>query len=182
YRRTCGETQGAGLGNVVAAHAEGSLPAKMAALWVERSLLHALTLPARDAEPVLRDFDGPNHHRLVESFRTADAAHLKLARDHIVATLEAKLPRPGDAAATSEPGILKRELAKKTRHKALRRLLSEIPNLLVRLKPCLLMSPLSVAQYLPANGKRFDMVVFDEASQIGPHDAIGAIARGNQVV
>jgi very-short-patch-repair endonuclease len=182
YRRTCAEMQRAGLGSVVATHAEGRLPAAGAPACVERSLLHAWTIAARDAEPVLRDFDGPNHHRLVESFRRADAGHLRLARDHIVATLEGKLPRPGDAAATSEPGILKRELAKKTRHKALRKLLSEIPNLLVRLKPCLLMSPLSVAQYLPAGGKRFDMVVFDEASQIGPHDAIGAIARGNQVV
>jgi very-short-patch-repair endonuclease len=182
YRRTCGAMQSAGLGSLVASHAEGRIPAASATSCVERSLLHAWTIAARDAQPVLRDFDGPNHHRLVESFRRADAEHLELARDHIVATLEGKLPRPGDAAATSEPGILKRELAKKTRHKALRKLLSEIPNLLVRLKPCLLMSPLSVAQYLPAGGKRFDMVVFDEASQIGPHDAIGAIARGNQVV
>jgi very-short-patch-repair endonuclease len=64
----------------------------------------------------------------------------------------------------------------------LRKLLQQIPNLLVRLKPCLLMSPLSVAQYLPAKGKRFDLVVFDEASQICTHDAIGAIGRGAQVV
>jgi very-short-patch-repair endonuclease len=132
---------------------------------------------------VLRDFDGRHHHRTVERFRKADADHIDSARKHIIATLEAKLPRAGDAAAaSSEPGILKRELAKKTKHKALRKLLSEIPNLLSRLKPCLLMSPLSVAQYLPATGRRFDIVVFDEASQIGPHDAIGAIARGGQVV
>ena len=50
------------------------------------------------------------------------------------------------------------------------------------LKPCLLMSPLSIAQYLPAGGVTFDLVVFDEAWQIGTHDAIGAIARGRQVV
>jgi hypothetical protein len=88
----------------------------------------------------------------------------------------------GNVSDASEPGILLREIRKKTRHLPIRQLFERIPNLLPRLKPCLLMSPLSVAQYLPADRKRFDLVVFDEASQIGTHDAIGAIARGEQVV
>src|SRR5690606_34266513 len=74
-----------------------------------------------------------------------------------------------------------REIGKKARHMAVRRLLQSLPTMLPRLKPCLLMSPLSVAQYLPA-ATRFDLVVFDEASQIGTHDAIGTLARGKQVV
>jgi hypothetical protein len=78
-------------------------------------------------------------------------------------------------------GILLREVGKKTRHKAIRQLLSEIPGLARSLKPCLLMSPLSVAQYLPPD-TRFDVVVFDEASQIAPHDAVGTIARGRQAI
>ena len=56
------------------------------------------------------------------------------------------------------------------------------PIQLMRLTPCLLMSPLSVAQYLPADVKPFDVVIFDEASQITVWDAIGAVVRGNQVV
>jgi len=64
----------------------------------------------------------------------------------------------------------------------LRRLFEKIPNLLPTLKPCLMMSPLSVAQFLPADRYRFDLVIFDEASQVRPHDAIGAIMRGRQIV
>ena len=53
---------------------------------------------------------------------------------------------------------------------------------LTTLAPCLLMSPLSVAQYLPADAPLFDLVIFDEASQIAPWDAVGAIARGRQLI
>ncbi|MGA4815333.1 DEAD/DEAH box helicase [Pseudomonas aeruginosa] len=60
--------------------------------------------------------------------------------------------------------------------------MSKIPDALTKLTPCLLMSPLSIAQYLAANASVFDVVIFDEASQIPVWDAIGAIARGKQVV
>lgn len=64
----------------------------------------------------------------------------------------------------------------------LRRLLPSLPTLLPALKPCLLMSPLSVATYLPIDAVTFDLVIFDEASQIPPEEAVGAIVRGRQVI
>ncbi|MDH0525026.1 DUF3320 domain-containing protein, partial [Achromobacter xylosoxidans] len=76
----------------------------------------------------------------------------------------------------------RRELQKKARHVPVRQLMQRLPSLLPRLKPCLLMSPLSVAQYLDAGHSQFDVVVFDEASQIPVWDSIGAIARGQQLV
>jgi very-short-patch-repair endonuclease len=68
------------------------------------------------------------------------------------------------------------------RHIPVRQLIGRIPTLLPRLKPCVLMSPLSVAQYLEASHEAFDLVIFDEASQIPVWDAIGAIARGKQLI
>jgi len=182
YRKACADLTAAQLGAVIEAHRAGALRANEADRAVERAILTAWTTATRDANDILREFDGKRHHELVERFQKHDREHAGLARAHIAMVLESRVPRAGDAAATSEPGILKRELAKKRGHKPLRKLLTEIPSLLVRLKPCLLMSPLSVAQYLPATGRRFDIVVFDEASQIGPHDGIGAMARGEQVV
>lgn len=82
----------------------------------------------------------------------------------------------------SDWGILRHEITKKKQHKPLRQLLQEIPSVVLRLTPCLLMSPLSIAQYLSAEASNFDLVVFDEASQIPVWDAIGAMARGKQVV
>ena len=65
---------------------------------------------------------------------------------------------------------------------SIRALLESLPNTFGKLAPCVLMSPLSVAQYLPADQAAFDVVIFDEASQITTWDAIGAIARARQTI
>ena len=85
-------------------------------------------------------------------------------------------------SSVDEVGILKRELSKQRKIMPLRRLFKMIPNLLTTLKPCLMMSPLSVSLYLQAEGYKFDLIIFDEASQICTEDAIGAIIRGKQII
>ncbi|MDR2406469.1 MAG: hypothetical protein LBE27_08890, partial [Deltaproteobacteria bacterium] len=83
-----------------------------------------------------------------------------------------------------QPGeidFLNKELANK-RHKSIRHILSKAQNLTSKLAPCFLMSPLSIAQYLPIDFPKFDLVIFDEASQIPVSDAIGAIARGKAAI
>jgi very-short-patch-repair endonuclease len=119
----------------------------------------------------------------VAKFQELDRAHLTASRRYIAGLIESRLPSASAAqVASSEPAILMREAQKKVRLQPIRKLFSQIPVSLRRLKPCFLMSPLSVAQYLPADAEPFDLVVFDEASQICTHDAIGAIARGRQVI
>ena len=66
--------------------------------------------------------------------------------------------------------------------KSIREMIAAMPEAFAKLAPCLLMSPLSIAQYLPANQALFDLVIFDEASQITTWDAIGSIARGRQTI
>ena len=83
---------------------------------------------------------------------------------------------------SQEIKFLKRQAQLKTRHKPIRTLMTQTENILTRVKPCLLMSPLSVAQYLDAGHAQFDVVIFDEASQIPTWDAVGAIARGKQFI
>ncbi|MBX3472333.1 MAG: DUF3320 domain-containing protein, partial [Planctomycetes bacterium] len=168
---------------VVRHHADGRLAPEALAPAFERWTLERWAEGVRDLEDALRRFHGAEHHARVERFAREDAAHLLLARRWVAARLEARLPAPATAVAEgSEAGRLRRELKKQRGHLAVRQLLRELPELLPRLKPCLLMSPLSVAQYLPADGRRFDLVVFDEASQLPTHEAIGAMARGAQVV
>lgn len=87
-----------------------------------------------------------------------------------------------DRAARDEYKLIAREHEKRSRHLPLRRLLPQVPKIVGAVKPCLLMSPLSVASYLPQSQFRFDLIVFDEASQVRPADAIGAILRGQQLV
>lgn len=66
--------------------------------------------------------------------------------------------------------------------KSIRDMVTAMPHSFSKLAPCILMSPLSIAQYLPAEQALFDVVIFDEASQITTWDAVGAIARGRQTV
>lgn len=132
-------------------------------------------------EPALRDFKGDVHNRLIDRFRDLDQAQLKAARDRIRKQIY-ESSRFDTIFSTDEQNILKREVHKKRRHKPIRKLFTEISNLLLAIKPCLLMSPLSVSQFLNPNLFKFDVVIFDEASQICTEDAIGAIFRGKQLI
>jgi len=136
-------------------------------------------------DPHLGEFDLAAHERLREQFQQLDRWEVKAASTRIRQYQLGRddRPRPGwSMPATSELGILQREIQKKRRHKPLRKLFAEIPTVLQRLKPCIMMSPLSVSTFLDSEEIRFDLVIFDEASQVFPWDAIGAIYRGTQLI
>ncbi|HQT00099.1 MAG: DNA helicase [Hydrogenophilales bacterium 16-64-46] len=135
-----------------------------------------------DVEPVIRTFVSAEHEKRIADFRALDERFTALTRDWIRARLCADMPSQDDVTRNSEWGVLRHEMNKKKRHMPLRELMTSIPGALSKLTPCLLMSPLSIAQYLAADSTSFDVVVFDEASQIPVWDAVGAIARGKQVV
>lgn len=134
--------------------------------------------------PALANFAGLSHEKRIERFRELDAKSKELAKTAVFSKLAARVVtlNGGAGPAAKELAVLKRECEKKRRQKPVRTLLAECRELLPTLKPCFLMSPLSVAQYLPVDGDKFDLVVFDEASQIPVWDAIGVIARGKQLV
>src|ERR1035437_115304 len=150
----------------------------------ERSFRRDLFFATIESESSLREFFGREQNERIDRFRDVDEKIAALTRSIIRARLAAGIPRDQvkDDIPKAEIGLLRRELAKKTRHIPVRQLLGRIPNLLPRLKPCVLMSPLSVAQYLEPSHEHFDVVIFDEASQIPVWDAIGAIARGKQLI
>ncbi|MBO5070609.1 MAG: DUF3320 domain-containing protein, partial [Roseburia sp.] len=107
----------------------------------------------------------------------------QLTIQELVARLSARVPSSGtSSAATSEMGILKKAIKNNGRMMSLRRLFDQIPTLLRRLCPCMLMSPISVAQYIDPAFPKFDLVIFDEASQLPTSEAVGTIARGENVV
>ncbi len=137
---------------------------------------------AREARPLLRDFDRAAHEAAIRRYRELDTAQFRAAVARLRARLDAGLPSNRSFSPQSDVGLLLREAAKKRRHLPVRALLDRAGAAVRRLKPCFMMSPLSVAQFLPVSSEPFDLVVFDEASQICPEDAIGAIARGQRLV
>jgi len=132
---------------------------------------------------ILATFSGASHETSVAKFRALDKQRIRLARTQIQAALQARHPDTDWMKAdSSEVAILRREMNKKRRIKPLRRLFKEIPELLTDLKPCLMLSPLTVSQLLDPRLFQFDLVIFDEASQIPPEYAACAFARGSQVI
>ena len=172
-----------GLQGIVASLETGAVPLEAVEAHFEFSYRHWWVKKTIDTDPVLRGFSSADHERKIREFRQADTKFQKLTEKYIAATLSGRVPSGVGAAISpdSELGRLRRELQKQRKQMPVRQLVQGLPTLLPKLKPCLLMSPLSVAQYLDAGYAQFDLVVFDEASQIPVWDAVGAIARGKQL-
>ncbi len=183
WRRARFAAAQAGMAGIAAAMENGKIDSGRTSEAFRNAYVQRMLDAVIAASPALAGFNGLNHNACVKRFRELDARLAELAKGEVFARLASRLPRrrAGDCPAASELGILRRECEKKARQKPVRQLLAEIPHLAADIKPCFLMSPLSVAQYLPPEAS-FDLVVFDEASQIPVWDAIGVIARGKQLV
>ena len=131
---------------------------------------------------VLRRFSTPQHVATIEKFRRIDDQFQKLTAAYIGAKLAGKIPGSDSVTRKSSWGVLRHEIQKKRRHKPVRQLMAEVPDVVTALAPCLMMSPLSVAQYLAPDQALFDVVIFDEASQITVWDAVGCLARARQAI
>ena len=134
-------------------------------------------------EPQMNAFHGLLFEEKIRRFRLLSRRFEQLTREELYAKLASALPAlQKEAAQNSEVGILQRNIRNGGRGTSIRRLFDQIPDLLMRMCPCLLMSPISVAQYIDADRVPFDLVIFDEASQMPTSEAVGAIARGRNVI
>ena len=138
--------------------------------WLEKALKE---------RSALAQFDGTTHERVATQFRKLDEAQFESTRVHLAQLHWERLPRHH---AGGQLGVLRREFQKKKRHFPVRKLMSKAGNAIQSIKPVFMMSPLSIAKYIPPGSVSFDLVVFDEASQVRPVEAMGAILRGKQAV
>lgn len=159
---------------------KGAVPAEDAMLAFEHGAAIASVKERLEAS-ALGDFDVAAHNKTVQRFATsASAIRTELHRSIPAALLE---NRKFDAAAESgEVGGLRRQLDRKRGGMSVRTLMENYGELITQILPCTLMSPDSVARFFPARPDIFDIVVFDEASQIRVADAIGAMGRAKSVV
>ena len=193
YRRAREAAREAGLSPWVDALESDQLDAEAAEPAFEFAYHEALLRHALAQRPELARFTGESHEATLQRFRQLDNQRLALARQEVAAAHHAGLPRGN----VGQVGVLRREFQKKRRHLPLRVLLREAGQGVQAIKPVFMMSPMSVAQYLetPAGGAgesgggagggggvRFDLLLIDEASQVRPVDALGAVARCRQLV
>ena len=132
--------------------------------------------------PILAVFSSDAHQHIVELFRVLDRFSLECNQAKVAYIHWSNLPQPQHAASRGQLGSLRQEFAKKRKHLSIRNLMIKAGNAIQAIKPVFMMSPLSVAKFLPPESVHFDLVIFDEASQVKPVDAFGAIIRGKQTV
>jgi very-short-patch-repair endonuclease/DNA polymerase III delta prime subunit len=130
--------------------------------------------------PELAEFNGNSYEQILQRFKQLDVERISLARQEVAMAHYTNIPK--SQAGGGEVGILRREIQKKRRHLPLRRLLKEAGRAIQAIKPVFMMSPISIAQYLQPGEIEFDLLLIDEASQVRPVEALGAIARAKQVV
>lgn len=133
--------------------------------------------------PAVQNFRGRIQEQTIKEFCELDKGQFKIAQARVRERALSRIPDFNTISdARDEIAILKRELNKQRRLMPLRKLFMAIPNLITSLRPCFMMSPLSVSVFLEAQSYNFDMVIFDEASQVHTEDAVGAIMRGKQTI
>jgi very-short-patch-repair endonuclease/DNA polymerase III delta prime subunit len=143
----------------------------------------ALIRYAFTERPTLASFMGELHEKKIESFKELDSELIVENRQRLAHLLYKKQPSIlNGASPKSESGILLGEFNRKRKHMPIRKLMKNAGGLIQKIKPCFMMSPLSIAQFLDPLGIKFDVVVFDEASQVRPQDALGSLLRANQCV
>ena len=132
----------------------------------------------RDSRPEIYKITKLDRHKLVSDFRELELGHIETAKNMVLARHFKQMPK----GAVGEMGIIRGQIGRKRAHKPIRWLMKNAGSMLQRIKPVMLMSPISVAQFIPPGSITFDLLVVDEASQVRPEDALGVIARAAQIV
>ena len=144
------------------------------------------TKTLRTADPILLRFDGLQLGGLRTEYARLDASVMEMRRRVVAADLMFRQPPAGIQSPMikrmTELALLRKCIGMAARHPAIRDVTARAGKALQALKPCFMMGPLSVAQYLAPGALNFDLIIMDEASQIRPEAAIGAVARGGQLV
>lgn len=172
-----------GLISLVEAYQTNSIPPEQMKDAVLKSIYTIGFQAVLEREPLLMKVSGESYEEKIRYFKEVTVQYEEAARKEIVSVLSSRVPDLlKEASSSSEVGILQRAIRSGGRGMTLRSLFEKLPHLLPRITPCMLMSPLSVAQYLGPAKAYFDLVIFDEASQMPTAEAVGAMSRGKHVV
>lgn len=178
-RRECIEN---GLAPVVEAY-ENGLDASIIYKAYQKGLYYALINKIISSDDTLNSFSGATFNETIQQFKRLDEQLLLQTKQEIYYSLASCVPTSWDSPEVGmELNLLRKAIGSNARGISIRELFERIPHILQELCPCMLMSPNSVAQYLAQDNELFDVVIFDEASQLPTCKAIGALARAKAAV
>ena len=157
----------------------GAVPGEEVVDQFRHAYFEGLLRKSYQSHPTLAEFSGLTQEQWIAEFRELDQQSIENARTEVASAhlsgIQGNMP-------AKQIALIKREIEKKTRHLPIRRLLKDAGKAVQAIKPVFMMSPISIAQYLAPGALQFDLLVMDEASQITPEDALGALARCQQFV
>ena len=172
-----------GLGFIAEEYKEKNIPTDLLTSSFRKSFYQAVIHYIIAKEPTLELFNGKIFNDIITKYKQVSANFEDITKKELFARLASNIPSfTHEAIQSSEVGILQKNIRNNARGISIRKLFDQIPTLLSRMCPCMLMSPISVAQYIDTDADKFDLIVFDEASQMPTYEAVGAIARGKNVV
>ena len=169
-----------GLGAVLDEVCSRGASPETAASMLEHTWLASILERVTIGQPALAQFDGEALTAAGRQFRDADRDHIAIGKDRVKRAWAEAAVRSRDAFP-DQAGLVSKQASLKRGHMPIRTLFDSAHNVLTAVKPCWVMSPLAVAQVLPAH-PCFDVVIFDEASQIPPADAVSSLLRGRQAI
>lgn len=177
FDHRCSELRHVGLGDQLNFAIDNCIEADQLPGVIERSLLEGFIDHVMAEDPRLRSHRAIDREKTVAEFRELDRKLFQLGSSRVMAACNSRRPQTIEGQAT----VVTREADKRGRYMPTRDLLVKAGEVIQLVKPCFIMTPLTVSQYLAAS-QSFDVVIFDEASQVRPADAIGAIYRGSRLI
>lgn len=172
-----------GIGFIATEYKEKNIPTGQLTDNFRKSFYQAAIRYIIAKEPTLELFNGKIFNDIIAKYKQISAKFEETTQRELFAQLASNIPSfTHEAIQSSEVGILLKNIRNNARGISIRKLFDQIPTLLSRMCPCMLMSPLSVAQFIDTDADKFDLIVFDEASQMPTYEAVGAIARGKNVI
>ena len=172
-----------GIGFIATEYKEKNIPTGQLTDSFRKSFYQAAIRYIIAKEPTLELFNGKIFNDIIAKYKQISAKFEETTQRELFARLASNIPSfTHEAIQSSEVGILQKNIRNNARGISIRKLFDQIPTLLSRMCPCMLMSPLSVAQFIDTDADKFDLIVFNEASQMPTYEAVGAIARGKNVI
>lgn len=187
YSRSVDRAKQFGLSPFVSVASSGEVSGEQLGGIYSYAFYNTLVREAIHQSPILAEFSRISHESVRDRFQRIDCDLKALRQREIAHRIGSNQQLPagistGPVSQRTEMGFIVNEIGKQKRHAPIRLLIHRAGEALAVLKPCFMMSPLSAAQFLAPGVRAFDMVVMDEASQLKPEDALGAIARTGQLV
>ncbi len=173
-------------GKLLTVYIDNDIDFQTLPLAFEYIIYNAISHKIYEEYPILSTIKGINIEAARAKLKKLDKEILKLQKDNLCNTLNKKMPLDGIGRGSkktwTEYHLLYNEIMKVKAHVPIRDLMKRAGKSIQNIKPCFLMSPMAVAQYLEHGNFSFDIVIIDEASQMRPEDALGSLARSKQAV